>query len=166
MEFWKKIKGFENYEISNLGNVKSKQPFKKEKILKFRYTKFGYVRVMLAGKKEILVHRLVANAFLENKENKPEVNHKNLIKDDNRLENLEWATKSENITHSFNNNRNKKHKEILRYRDMELKTYHSILEASLDNNVTTCAISNCLAGKSKTSNGYKWKYLENDKKGN
>lgn len=162
MEVWKKIKGFENYQISNLGNVKSIQPNKKEKILKFRYTKYGYVRVMLVGKKELLVHRLVALEFIPNIHNKPQVNHINGIKNDNRVDNLEWCTQSENIIHSLNIGRVKKHKEIVRYNDKETKKYYSIKEASLDNNVSTASISQCLKGKSKTSNSYKWKYLEND----
>lgn len=162
MEVWKKIDGFENYEVSSYGNVKSLQPNKNEKILKFRYTKYGYVRVMLSGKKEVLVHRLVANAFIENIENKSQVNHINCIKNDNRIENLEWCTQSENMKHSLDNNRNKKHKEIFRYKNNEIKLYHSIKEASIDNCVSRASISQCLKGKSKTSNGYNWKYLEND----
>ena len=157
MEIWKTIKGFENYEVSNLGNVKSKQPNKKEKILKFRVSKFGYYRVMLSGAKAFLVHRLVALAFIPNNENKPEVNHVNSNKNDNTVENLEWSTRSENINHSYLNGRGKKQKRIIR---SDGKIYNSIKEASQDNNVTRPAISNCLSGKSKKSNNYVFKYYK------
>lgn len=159
MEIWKTIDGFKNYEVSNLGNVKSKY-FNKEKILKFRVTKFGYIRVMLQEngvKKECLVHRLVAKAFIKNNNLTLEVNHKDLDKSNNRVENLEWVTKSQNINHSYLNGRNKKNKKVIRE---DGKIYNSIVEASLDNNVTTTAINNCLNNKSKKSNGYVFKYYK------
>jgi predicted P-loop ATPase len=102
MEIWKTIKGFENYQISNLGsviNVKSKR------ILKHS-TLRGYKNVILSNnsfKKKFSVHRLVAMHFIENTQNKPCVNHINGIKDDNRLKNLEWCTYSENEIHSYRN---------------------------------------------------------------
>jgi hypothetical protein len=71
----------------------------------------GYLNLKLCKKsdgvcseKSVLVHRLVANEFLDNTLNKPQVNHKNGIKDDNRVENLEWATGSENVIHALANN--------------------------------------------------------------
>ena len=161
MEIWKKIKGFENYEISNLGRVKSNN-LKKEKILKFRITKTGYYRVMLQKncfKKELLVHRLVAEAFIPNKENKKEVNHIDLNKSNNRVENLEWTTRSENIAHSYLNGRNKKGKKIIRL-SSPIVVYDSIKIASIENNVSESSISQNLRGISKFSNGYKYKYLK------
>lgn len=94
MEIFVKIKDYNNYSISNLGNVKND---KTGRILK-TYTKpSGYKQVQL-GRKTIpqYIHRLVANAFISNPFNKPQVNHINGKKYDNRAENLEWVTAQEN----------------------------------------------------------------------
>jgi hypothetical protein len=112
MEVWKKIEEFENYEVSNYGNVKrldslvyqSGKIYKyKGRILKQENNK-GYKRVSLSkGKivKRFQVHRLVAIYFLENIYNKKCVNHINGMKFDNRVENLEWVSYSENERHSY-----------------------------------------------------------------
>lgn len=94
METFKKIEEFSNYSVSKLGNVRND---KTGRILK-TYTKpSGYMQVQL-GRKTIpqYIHRLVAKAFIPNNDNKPQVNHKNGIKCDNKVENLEWVTASEN----------------------------------------------------------------------
>ena len=101
-EYWNDIKGYPNYSVSNLGRVKSK---KTGKLLKSYQTK-GYLRVSLyndAGRKCKLVHRLVAEAFIPNPQNKPEVNHINGCKADANVCNLEWATASENMSHAHSN---------------------------------------------------------------
>jgi len=100
MEKWKDIVGFEKlYEVSCRGNVKNK---KTAKILSNKSK--SYVVVWLFGNgysKRFTVHRIVAQTFIENPLNKKEVNHINGIKNDNRLENLEWCTPSENASHSW-----------------------------------------------------------------
>jgi predicted XRE-type DNA-binding protein len=104
MEIWKKIKGFENYEVSSYGMVKSLY-FKKEKILKFNISNAGYKYVVLSNKskkKTFNIHRLVALNFLNNFNNKKCVNHINENKLDNNVLNLEWCTYSENRKHSLN----------------------------------------------------------------
>lgn len=115
MEIWKDINEYEGlYQISNTGRVKSLERMAKirwdgkyrtipEKI-KTPNCRSGYLRVGLSkdGKNKIYsVHRLVAEAFIPNPHNKPYINHKNGVKIDNRVSNLEWCTHSENKKHSF-----------------------------------------------------------------
>ncbi len=108
-EIWKDVVGYETiYEVSNMGNVRRKEGSKYYRglLLKLSPAKDGYCLVKLCnGKTQVsyLAHRLVAIAFLENPESKREVNHKNGIKMDNRIDNLEWATPTENQMHAIKN---------------------------------------------------------------
>ena len=102
MEIWKKIEGFEDYEVSTSGVVISNK-YSKKRILKKELSK-GYLRVSLCKKNVVTrfqVHRLVALSFLKNEDNKKCVNHKDGNKLNNSLGNLEWCTYSENEKHSF-----------------------------------------------------------------
>lgn len=103
-EIWKNIKWYEwRYLVSNLWRVKS--IINKEIILKPHFCKYWYMKINLSlnnKSKSYKVHRLVAIAFIENPDNKIQVNHKNWIKHDNLLDNLEWCTRSENMKHAWN----------------------------------------------------------------
>jgi hypothetical protein len=121
IEIWKDIKGFEGlYQISNYGRVKrlSKKVFNKglvhgkeyfiskEIILKNATISKGYQGVTLTKNKKRYskkVHRLVAEAFIPNPENKSQINHIDCNKKNNCVDNLEWNTQSENLKHAFKN---------------------------------------------------------------
>jgi hypothetical protein len=97
---WKDIEGYEGlYMVSDKGYV-----VRNGKKLKVRLTKTGYARIGLCKNnkaKDFYLHRLVANAFIDNPNNKVTVNHKDGDKLNNSVSNLEWATHSENIIHSY-----------------------------------------------------------------
>lgn len=115
-EIWKDIKGYEGYyQVSNLSRVKSLErdvPYKnttihrKEHIMSSIINRYGYVKVLLSKNsisKLTSLHRIVAIAWIPNNNNKRTVNHKNGIKSDNRIENLEWATDLEQVIHAEQN---------------------------------------------------------------
>ena len=122
-EQWVDIKGYEGvYQVSNTGKVRSLK-FNKVKIRKVRIGRDGYYRLNLHnnnGSKTFKIHRLVAESFIPNPSSKPFVNHKNLIKTDNSIDNLEWSTPLENTRHYiYNGEKNRK-------RPYENKTYERI----------------------------------------
>lgn len=124
-EVWKEIKDFPFYSVSNMGRIKTnrhefwyrtggfcegygKLAYYEEKLRKPRINKDGYLQINLyhCGKmKTFLVHRLVAEAFIPNPDNLPEVNHINENKADNRVENLEWVLPAENANFGTRNKR-------------------------------------------------------------
>lgn len=179
-EQWKPIEGTDGrYEVSNTGKVRSMNYNKTGKVkeLKQKTDRYGYQTVILhVNKKQVYptVHRLVAQAFVPNDENKPQVNHISGDKTDNSSENLEWCTASENVQHAFDNGLKEKSKEhakreILKYNESCKKeitaidifngcVYHfdSIKEAGAA--VGVADVGKPLRKTTLTANGYCFEY--------
>ena len=153
-EIWKDIKGYEgHYQISNTGKVKSLHfniaTQKQETILKQSETWGGYLRVGLTKDRKpklFAVHRLVAEAFIPNIENKPVVDHINGDRADNRVENLRWCTHSENSRNSKALKSSKRYNSI-KVVDNKGNTFNSYREASRFWGVSANTIKNDVLGK-------------------
>ena len=130
MEIWKDIKGYEGkYQISNYGNVKSLNYHRtgNEKLMKPTLQNNGYFWVMLCKpNKRFLIHRLVADAFIQNPDNLPCVNHKDENKHNNHVDNLEWCTQLYNINYGTCRERIKK--SLLNHPDTSRKVYQYTID--------------------------------------
>ena len=156
IEEWRDIEGYEGlYMVSSLGRVKS-IGYDKERILKPGKIGYGYLQVCLfkdGKRKRYLVHRLVANAFIPNTENLPEVNHKDEDKTNNRVSNLEWMTSKDNTRYSqaIAANQYTLDGKFIRRWDCIKEIQYSL---GFDNGY----ICGCCKGKYKSANGFKWFY--------
>lgn len=157
-EIWKDIPGYSGYQVSNIGRVRSKRCILKQMICK------GYWRVRIYKDHKLvrfLTHRLVAMAFIPNPLNLPQVNHKNEIKTDNRMENLEWCTREYNYSYGTVIQRRAESlkKPIGRYSEAGelLERYDSVKDALKS---YSKSIHQSLSGRRKLSYGYVWRYLD------
>ena len=171
MEIWEKTLDNPNYEVSNTGRVRR---CGSETDHYMRDTK-GYLTTDLyehGNRSTKRVHRLVAEAFVPNPDNKPVVNHKDGDKYNNNAENLEWVTSKENSDHAWDNgfakpsygmkgktnpNAGRKGKPFMIVETGETFNTLAECEAAIDGN--NRHISECLNGKQKTHRGYHFKYI-------
>lgn len=176
IEIWKPVVGYEKfYEVSSLGRVRSLDRYDSRGhrrsgcIRKLIMEKNGYLRIALKDKKHF-VHRLVAEAFIPNTENKLYIDHINTIRSDNRVENLRWVTIKENNNNPLTlkkhrnaslGNKNPRHRKVLQYDKYGkfIRKWETITEAETALKITHKIHFVC-QGKGKTCGGYIWKYYD------
>ena len=166
IEEWKDVKGYEGlYQVSNLGRVKSLRRNKLVKLSK----RGGYLRVSFTvnyNSKWFSVHRLVAQCFLPNVNNLPQVNHKDGVKTHNIVSNLEWCTNKENLRHAWKNNlcnnRLRKNRKIFQVDELGnvIRVWERFSEIEEKLNISKKNICACCHGKRKKAGGFMWNFKE------
>lgn len=179
-EIWRDVVGYEGlYKVSSLGRVKSLERKVKwkngyrtvsERILKPEKTIYGYLQVALynrEGKRKFIrIHQLVCNAFIDNQENLPQINHRNEIKSDNRLENLEFCTAKYNVNYGSYKERMSKAQTNNTKKSKPVKcvetgiVFPSTMEIQRQLGFSQAHICDCCNGKRKSAYGYNWCYVE------
>jgi hypothetical protein len=170
---------YNDYLITSNGDVISKnyRGTGQKRLLKLTKYSCGYNYVFLGKNNRYRVHRLVAETFISNPLNKPEVNHKNGVKTDNRAENLEWATSSENVKHAmkylnlkpFKNSKrlsgkdspsSKRVKQINKFTGEIIKVWDSMGQVQKELKIRDAHISHICKNKPgrKTAGGFIWMY--------
>ena len=168
-EIWCDIEGYEGlYQISNKGHVKSLK-CGSERILKPLDNGDGYLNVVLyknTASQSRYIHRLVAEVFIPNTQNKPQINHKDECKTNNTVENLEWATAKENSNFGTRNERigYSLSKPILQYSKSGdfIREWKSSAEVKRVLGIDNSHIIACCKGNRKSAGGYIWRYKEKD----
>ena len=161
VETFVEIEGFEKYEVSNLGRVRN---IKSGRILKPHLNHNGYLKHHLYKHnklKELFLHRIIAIAFIDNPEEKPQVNHIDENKLNNDLSNLEWCTVRENLIHGTRTKRvaEKLSQKVIQLdlNDNVLNEFESMVQAGQETGVSRSNISSCCNGKLKSAGGFKWR---------
>lgn len=174
-EFYPRIMVSSEGKVKSLGNGISTNPeFKNDRILSQRKKPNGYYQVKICFKGKYYhrsVHRMIAKAFIDNSELKPEVNHINGLKQDNSVKNLEWVTSSENQIHAFKIGLQKaklssesvcsiKVKQLSKDNDL-IKIWDSINQVKKELGFNSVGIIGCCKKKKKykTAYGFKWEYV-------
>ena len=175
-EIWRPISGYEGwFEVSNMGKIRSVDRYLvgsdgrkchyPSKLLALQTNARGYRIVGLSQnqkRKSLIVHRLVAQAFIANPQNKEQVNHKNSDKTDNRVENLEWVTQTENVRHSVRA-LTKKTRPIKAFDGENVDFYNSLREAETSTGVDRKTItSNCCDGSPKNKRQIAFDYATSE----
>lgn len=159
-EIWRYIKGYEGrYQVSNLGRVRSLRRHRVRGKIMDVACNGHYWRIKLSKNnkaKRVLLHRIIAETFIPNPENKPQVNHINGDKKDNSIENLEWCTRSENQLHAIRTGlrpmKTKTGTKVIN--TITGKVFESIKQASREKGIDRCYLGLKLKGEIKNNTEY------------
>ena len=182
-EIWKDIEGYKGlYQVSNMGRVKSLERTVRcdrgyriipERILKTGKNNCGYLHVQLCKEGKVItcrVHRLVAQAFIENPNNLPVINHKDEDKTNNCVDNLEFCSYSYNNSYGTGNKKRAKKlsKPVIGISKSNglILEFPSLMEASRQVRIDQCSICKCCQGRRKSAKGYYWHYVDSEEVAN